>query len=238
MKREVIEILIKQMEDSLAAIKRLLAEDITQLSPVEPKKKKLNAVSREELIKKFGMHTQSVENSQDEPSDTMEPEDVKDTSSKEPDTDVHIESEKIIIDDEKQKLPDIECIDLNKVDVKPIIAVGHNNVAIKINDDPDTEEALGREILTHLNLDDAGVSVVRLQKRYFDNGCEKLFIDKWHVNVMLLDDEMKVIKTQTVTWKSMTKFHYLLKKRGIDRHTVSPNPHKNWMPRTVNIDLR
>lgn len=60
MEREVIEILIKQMEENIAALKRLLADYIKQPSPVEPKKKKLKAVSREELIKKFGMHTPSV----------------------------------------------------------------------------------------------------------------------------------------------------------------------------------
>jgi hypothetical protein len=252
MKREVIEILIKQMEDTLATLKALLAEEGVHAAPVapEPKKKpKLKAVSREELIKKFGTHTLSAQE-QEEQKEEVSEEPVADEKKEETaeikesvveETVTEPEPVKTI-EEKKPKLVHkepvkIDSIDLKNVDVKPVLTVKQSNIGIRVTDEPDTEEDLGREILQHLKIDEPGASVLRLQKRYFDNNCEKLFIDKWHVNVTLLNNDMRVIKTQTVTWKSLTKFHYLLKRRGIDRHTVSADPHKNWMPRVINLDL-
>jgi hypothetical protein len=80
-------------------------------------------------------------------------------------------------------------------------------------------------------------SVIRLQKKYYDNDCEKLFIDKWHVVVTLLNCNMEIIDEKTVLWKTLLPFHYQLKARGIERHSVSDDPHKNWLPNTINLDL-
>lgn len=102
---------------------------------------------------------------------------------------------------------------------------------------PDDEELLGRRILKTLKMDDSKCSVLRLQKRYYDNGSDKLYIDRWHVNVTMLDKEMNVISEKTVTWKALNDYHYQLRRRGLERHHVSDDPHTNWMPNIVNLDL-
>lgn len=101
----------------------------------------------------------------------------------------------------------------------------------------DDEEHLGRSILHDMHLDDKGCSVLRLQKCYHDNGMERLFIDRWHVRLTMLDEDMKVIGEKIVQWKSLHNYHYQLRGLGLERHKVSDDPHQNWMPNIINLDL-
>ena len=62
-------------------------------------------------------------------------------------------------------------------------------------------------------------------------------LSKPHVNVTLLNDNMKVIAEKTVGWKALMPFHYQLIGRGINKYSKSDDPHKNYMPQTINLDL-
>jgi hypothetical protein len=48
---------------------------------------------------------------------------------------------------------------------------------------------------------------------------------------------MKVIAEKTVGWKALMPFHYQLIGRGINKYSKSDDPHKNYMPQTINLDL-
>jgi len=104
-------------------------------------------------------------------------------------------------------------------------------------EEDDEEKVLAQNIMRDLKIDNDKCSVLRLQKRYYDNGCEKLFIDRWHVKLTMLDDMMKVLDEKIVTWKSLSAYHQQLRARGLERHKESDDPHQNWMPNIINLDL-
>ena len=104
-------------------------------------------------------------------------------------------------------------------------------------EEDDEEKVLGQNILRDLKIDNDNCSVLRLQKCYYDNGCEKLFIDRWHVKLTMLDDKMKVLDEKIVTWKSLSAYQQQLRARGLERHKESDDPHQNWMPNIINLDL-
>jgi len=53
----------------------------------------------------------------------------------------------------------------------------------------------------------------------------------------MLDDKMKVLDEKIVTWKSLSAYHQQLRARGLERHKESDDPHQNWMPNIINLDL-
>ena len=74
--------------------------------------------------------------------------------------------------------------------------------------------------------------MLRLHKQYFDNGQPKLYINKYKVVVIALDDKMNEIGRMITHWNNLSKFHAELTKRGINTHSGD-----NWMPKIINLDL-
>ena len=71
-----------------------------------------------------------------------------------------------------------------------------------------------------------------MHKQYFDNGQPKLYINKYRVVVIALDDKMHEIGRIVTHWNNLAKFHAELTKKGINTHTG-----ENWMPKVINLDL-
>ena len=98
---------------------------------------------------------------------------------------------------------------------------------------PDEECVLGCQIITSLpDFYKGKCSVLRLHKQYFDNGQPKLYINKYRVVVIALDDKMHEIGRIVTHWNNLAKFHAELTKKGINTHTG-----ENWMPKVINLDL-
>jgi hypothetical protein len=110
----------------------------------------------------------------------------------------------------------------------------HIDVIPKKNKTPDAEAILGCQIITSLKdfHYEGKCSVLRLHKLYFDNGQPKLYINKYKVVVIALDNKMQGIGRMITHWNNLSKFHVELAKRGINTHTGS-----NWMPKIINLDL-
>jgi hypothetical protein len=98
---------------------------------------------------------------------------------------------------------------------------------------PDEDAKLGCQIITSLpDFYNGKCSVLKVHKRYFDNGQPKLFIDIYHVVIEAYDANMKQIGSYTTHWNNLSKFHTELLKRGINTHDK-----KNWKPKTLLLDL-
>lgn len=98
---------------------------------------------------------------------------------------------------------------------------------------PDEDAILGCKIITDLGIDYSGVcSVIKMHKLYFDNGQPKLYINKYKVVIDLYNSDMEVIKSITVHWNNLAKFHTELIARGINTHAK-----ENWKPKTILLDL-
>lgn len=97
----------------------------------------------------------------------------------------------------------------------------------------DDEVMLGCQIITSLpDFYSGECRLIKLHKRYFDNGQPKLYIDKYHVVIEAYDINMKQIGSYVTHWNNLNKFHVELIKRGINRHNKD-----NWMPNVVCLDL-
>jgi len=105
--------------------------------------------------------------------------------------------------------------------------------ALKPSKEVDPEAVLGCQIITELpDFYQGTCSVLRLHKLYFDNGQPKLYINKYKVVVIALDNKMHEIGRMITHWNNLSKFHAELSKRGINTHTG-----ENWMPKVINLDL-
>lgn len=97
----------------------------------------------------------------------------------------------------------------------------------------DEDVMLGCQIITSLpDFYSGECRLLKIHKRYFDNGKPKLYIDKYHVVVEAYDINMKQIGSHTTHWNNLSKFHVELIKRGINGHKKD-----NWKPNTVCLDL-
>lgn len=104
---------------------------------------------------------------------------------------------------------------------------------LKPSKEVDPEAVLGCQIITELpDFYQGTCSVLRLHKLYFDNGQPKLYINKYKVVVIALDNKMHEIGRIVTHWNNLAKFHAELSKRGINTHTG-----ENWMPKIINLDL-
>ena len=104
---------------------------------------------------------------------------------------------------------------------------------LKNTKEPDPESVLGCQIITSLpDFYQGTCSVLRLHKLYFDNGQPKLYINKYKVVIIALDNKMHEIGRMITHWNNLSKFHAELSKRGINTHTG-----ENWMPKIINLDL-
>jgi hypothetical protein len=104
---------------------------------------------------------------------------------------------------------------------------------LKHSKEVDPEAVLGCQIITELpDFYQGTCSVLRLHKLYFDNGQPKLYINKYKVVVIALDNKMHEIGRMITHWNNLSKFHAELSKRGINTHTGT-----NWMPKIINLDL-
>jgi hypothetical protein len=104
---------------------------------------------------------------------------------------------------------------------------------LKPSKEPDPESILGCQIITSLpDFYQGTCSVLRLHKLYFDNGQPKLYINKYKVVIIALDNKMHEIGRMITHWNNLSKFHAELSKRGINTHTG-----ENWMPKIINLDL-
>ena len=98
---------------------------------------------------------------------------------------------------------------------------------------PDDDAKLGCAIITSLpDFYNGKCSVLRIHKRYFDNGQPKLYIDKYHVVIEACDAKLSVIGSTVTHWNNLSKFHAELLKRGINTHDK-----ENWKPKTLLFDL-
>lgn len=122
---------------------------------------------------------------------------------------------------EREELPDppkVIYVDLPKEEPK---------------EEVDEDVMLGCQIITSLpDFYSGECRLLKLHKRYFDNGQPKLFIDKYHVVVEAYDINMKPLGSYTTHWNNLSKFHVELIKRGINGHKKD-----NWKPNTVCLDL-
>lgn len=100
-------------------------------------------------------------------------------------------------------------------------------------DIPDEDVILGCSILTALpDFYDGKCSVLKIHKRYFDNGQPKLYIDKYHVVIEAYNASMKLLGSYVTHWNNLSKFHVELIKMGINTHSKD-----NWKPKTILLDL-
>lgn len=98
---------------------------------------------------------------------------------------------------------------------------------------PDEECILGCKIINKLgDFYNGKCSVVRLHKQYFDNGYPKLYINKYKVVVIALDDSLQEIGRIVTHWDNLSEFHTELSRRGINTHNK-----ETWMPKVINLDL-
>ena len=194
----------------------------------------MRIVSQEDLLKAFNIDESDIE--KDEVAESIDNNESSDSVQQET-----VEEEITTPADKPESVTPKK-----RISAKKVVSVNYKDDSIDLSTfdnetkdvtDNDDEEKLGREILKVLDMETDQCSVIRLQKKYYDNGCEKLFIDKWHVVVTLLNINMEIIDEKTVLWKTLLPFHYQLKARGIERHSVSDDPHKNWMPQIINLDL-
>ena len=104
---------------------------------------------------------------------------------------------------------------------------------LKKTEEPDPEAMLGCQIITSLpDFYTGKCSVLRMHKLYFDNGQPKLYINKYKVVVIALDNKMHEIGRIITHWNNLAKFHAELSKRGINTHSG-----ERWMPKVINLDL-
>lgn len=97
----------------------------------------------------------------------------------------------------------------------------------------DEDIILGCSILTTLpDFYDGKCSVLKIHKRYFDNGQPKLYIDKYHVVIEAYNASMKLLGSYVTHWNNLSKFHVELIKMGINTHSKD-----NWKPKTILLDL-
>ena len=221
------------METQIAAIKAFIAADSDDCCSEEktPELEHQTSVQNKNTVQK---HHKSIQKK-----DKMKAVDAADLKS-------ILFNEESELSDEKQQVstPDSEVIEekpeFNKKEINKPIECKAYSINIESNfpvEEDDEEKVLGQNILRDLKIDNDKCSVLRLQKCYYDNGCEKLFIDRWHVKLTMLDDMMKVLDEKIVTWKSLSAYHQQLRARGLERHKESDDPHQNWMPNIINLDL-
>ena len=106
-------------------------------------------------------------------------------------------------------------------------------VDIPEDNTPDEDAILGCKIITDLpDFYDGKCSVLKIHKRWFDNGQPKLFIDKYHVVIEAYDGSMKLLGSHVTHWNNLAKYHVELIKMGINTHSK-----ENWMPKTILLDL-
>lgn len=154
-----------------------------------------------------------------------------------------------VLDDLKRQLANCQCAvvkleELIKEETPevPVIeeeveALPEPPTEIMLTPDKDEEDIadmiLGCSILAGLpSFYDGKCSLLKLHKRYFDNGKPKLYIDKYHVVIEAYDASMKLLGSYVTHWDNISKYHIELIKRGINTHKGS-----NWMPKTVLLDL-
>jgi hypothetical protein len=99
--------------------------------------------------------------------------------------------------------------------------------------EPDEETVIGCKILTELpDFYTGKCSVLKVHKRWFNNGQPRLFIDKYHVVIEAYDANMELLGSTVTHWNNLGKFHVELIKRGINTHSKD-----NWKPKTLLFDL-
>lgn len=127
--------------------------------------------------------------------------------------------EEPVVDEEREELPappKVIYVDMPKEEPKV-----------------DDEVVLGCQIITSLpDFYSGECRLIKLYKRYFNNGQPKLYIDKYHVVIEAYDINMKLLGSHTTHWNNLSKFHVELIKRGINKHSKD-----NWKPNTVCLDL-
>lgn len=150
--------------------------------------------------------------------------------------------EELVVNENHQEETPDEAPVVNEVSNVPIIEeeveelpAPPAEVHIDIPEDnaPDEDAKLGCAIITSLpDFYNGKCSVLKIHKRYFDNGQPKLFIDIYHVVIEACDANMAVIGSTVTHWNNLSKFHAELRKRGINTHAKG-----NWMPKTILLDL-
>ena len=111
------------------------------------------------------------------------------------------------------------------------------------DDDAPTEEdkadsLLGWQILNDLpDFYHGKAARIELQKPYFDNGQEKLYINKYGITVRVYDSSNNLIGEIKKPFNVLAKYHLPLIKKGINKHKTSSDPHRNWMPYTISLEL-
>ena len=111
---------------------------------------------------------------------------------------------------------------------------------------PDEETVIACQILSKLpDFYKGTCRSITLQKQWHDNSdkinpktqknYDKIHINVYKVIVTAEDIEGKPLGSIVVHWNTLSKWHQFLRKRHIEEHDVTDNPHTNWMPKIVSL---
>jgi hypothetical protein len=111
---------------------------------------------------------------------------------------------------------------------------------------PDEETVIACQILNKLpDFYKGTCRSITLQKQWHDNSdkinpktqknYDKIHINVYKVIVTAEDIEGKPLGSIVVHWNTLSKWHQFLRKRHIEEHDVTDNPHTNWMPKIVSL---
>jgi len=143
--------------------------------------------------------------------------------------------------EEREELPAPPAeIHIDVVEEKPKVTPKAKEVA------PDEETVIACQILSKLpDFYKGTCRSITLQKQWHDNSdkinpktqknYDKIHINVYKVIVTAEDIEGKPLGSIVVHWNTLSKWHQFLRKRHIEEHDVTDNPHTNWMPKIVSL---
>lgn len=116
----------------------------------------------------------------------------------------------------------------------PIVETKEEIPAVaKKEDKVDEDTLLGCQIISALpDFYTGKCTLLKIHKRYFDNGLPKYFIDKYHVVVEAYDDNMNKLGEIVTHWSNLSKFHIALINKGINKHLGA-----KWLPLTLVLEI-
>ena len=122
--------------------------------------------------------------------------------------------------------------------VKQLLAEDCGSVDVNLpSDEPKQHDiddcTLGCMLITSLkDFYDGKCAVLRVQKRYVDNGLAKVYLDKNNVIFTALDHDGRELGSKKVLWNKLGKYQIELIKRGINTHDA-----ETWMPKAIDLKV-
>jgi len=122
--------------------------------------------------------------------------------------------------------------------VKQLLSVGCGSGDVNLpSNEPKQQDIddcmLGCMLITSLkDFYDGKCAVLRVQKRYVDNGLAKVYLDKHNVIFTALDHDGRELGSKKVLWNKLWKYQIELIKRGINTHDA-----ETWMPKAIDLKV-